>query len=408
MTSRGKTASLAILLAAEVCAMAVWFSSAAVVALLRADPTVPPGAAGWLTSGVQAGFAVGTAASAALSLADRFDPRRLFRASAFVAAASTAALAVLPPVGVAPVLLRFVTGACMAGVYPVGMRIAAGWARPARNGRGDLGLLIGLLVAALTLGSASPHLLAAVPDVGWRGVYLVSAGLAALAGVGIGAAALGPSMGRAARIDFGRMAAAWRVRPLRLANLGYLGHMWELYAMWAWLGAFLHASFRASGVPGADGRAEAAAFAAVAVGALGAWGGGVLADRVGRTTVTTAAMAVSAACALGIGWLHGGPAWALVAVALVWGVAVIADSAQFSASIAELALPDAVGTLLTAQTCAGFLLTLASIQLVPLVERTLGWPGAFGMLAVGPLLGCWAMQALRRDPASARLAGGRG
>ena len=408
MTSRGKAASLAILLLAEVAAMAVWFSSAAVVALLRADPTVPVGAAGWLTSGVQAGFVVGTAASAALSLADRFDPRRLFRASALVAAASTAALAVLPPVGVVPVLLRFVTGACMAGVYPVGMRIAAGWARPGKGGRGDLGLLIGLLVAALTLGSASPHLVAAMPGVGWRTVYLASAGLAAAAGLGIGAAALGPSMGRAARVDLGRMAAAWQVRPVRLANLGYLGHMWELYAMWAWLGAFLQSSFRASGVAGADARAAAVAFAAVAVGALGAWGGGALGDRMGRTTVTTAAMGVSAACALGIGWMHGGPVWALVAVALVWGVAVIADSAQFSASVAELAPPDAVGTLLTAQTCAGFLLTLVSIQLVPVIVGVAGWPGAFGMLAAGPLLGCWAMQALRRDPAAARLAGGRG
>lgn len=388
--------------------MAVWFSSAAVVALLRNDPAVPPGAAGWLTSGVQAGFAVGTSGSAALSLADRFDPRRVFRASALVAAGSTAALAFLPPVGVLPVLLRFVTGACMAGVYPVGMRIAATWARPAApDRRGDLGLLIGLLVAALTLGSASPHLLAAVPGVGWRGVYGTAALLAALAGVAVGAAEPGPALSRAARIDLRRMAAAWRDRPLRLANAGYLGHMWELYAMWAWLGAFLQSSFRASGLPGADGRAEAAAFAAVAVGALGAWGGGVLADRVGRTTVTTGAMACSAACAAGIGFLHGGPPAWLVAVALVWGMAVIADSAQFSAAVTELAPPDAVGTLLTAQTCAGFLLTLGSIQLVPVLERALGWPGAFAVLAAGPLLGCWAMQPLRRDPAAARLAGGR-
>jgi MFS family permease len=158
----------------------------------------------------------------------------------------------------------------------------------------------------------------------------------------------------------------------------------------------------------ADTTAAAAAFGAVAAGALGAWLGGLLADRVGRTTVAAAAMAGSAACALGIGWLHGGPPALLVAVALVWGVAVIADSAQFSASIAELAEPDSVGTLLTAQTCAGFLLTLVSIQLVPPVVAALGWPGAFTMLAAGPVLGCVAMARLRRHPAAARLAGGRG
>ena len=388
--------------------MATWFSSAAVVALLRTDPAVPPSAAGWLTAGVQAGFALGTAVSAALSLSDRFDPRRIFCAAALLAAASTAALAALPPTGLLPILLRAVTGACMAGVYPVGMRIAATWAAPAAPGRrGDLGLLIGLLVAALTLGSASPHLLAALPGTGWRSIYLAAAALAATAGLAIGHASLGPSLTRAARIDWRRVAMAWRHRPLRLANAGYLGHMWELYAMWAWLGAFLQSSFRASALPAADASAEAAAFAAIAIGALGAWGGGLLADRLGRTAVTIAAMATSAACALSIGWLHAGPPALLVAIALLWGASVIADSAQFSAAIAELSPSDAVGTLLTAQTCAGFLLTLVSIQLVPLLERTVGWPGAFTVLAAGPILGCCAMRALRRDPAAASLAGGR-
>ena len=401
----GKRGSIAVLLVCEVGAMAVWFASAVVAALIRRDAGGAPGTA-WLTAAVQAGFVLGTASSAALSLADRFDPRRLFAASALTAAAATAALAFLPPTGPAPVLLRLLTGACMAGVYPVGMRLAATWARTGPGG--DLGLLVGLLVGALTLGSASPHLLGAVPGLDWRGVYLASAAVAATCGLGIGLCGLGPNHARAARVDIRRMAQAWRSRPLRLANLGYLGHMWELYAMWAWLGPFLLSSFGAAGVAQPGARAEAAAFAAIAVGAAGAWGGGALADRVGRTRVTAGAMLASAACALGIGWLHGGAPALVVAVALVWGVAVIADSAQFSAAVAELADPASVGTLLTLQTCLGFALTLASIGLVPVVVGWGGWTGAFTMLAAGPLLGAAAILRLRGDPEAVRLAGGRG
>ena len=391
--------------------MAVWFSSAAVIALIQAEQVVAPSSAAWLTGAVQAGFVLGTVCSALLSLADRFDPRRLFTGSALVAAAATATLAFLPPTGPAAMVLRLVTGMCMAGVYPVGMRLAATWARPSVGARpgtgGDLGLLIGLLVGALTLGSASPHLLGAIPGLDWRDVYLATSLLAAACGLGINLAGVGPNITRAARIDIARMAQAWRNPPLRLANLGYLGHMWELYAMWAWIGAFLLSSFTASGMGSPSAGAEAAAFGAVAIGALGAWGGGVLADRIGRTRVTIGALLTSAACALLIGWLHGGPPVLLVVVALVWGVAVIADSAQFSAAITELAEPGSVGTLLTVQTCAGFLLTLASIHLVPYVVALAGWSGAFSLLAVGPVLGAVAMARLRRHPAAVRLAGGR-
>ncbi len=391
--------------------MAGWFSSAAVVALIEAHRDVPRAQAALLVSGVQAGFVAGTILSAALSLADRFDPRRLFTLAALVASVSTAMLAALPPTGAAQVGLRFITGICMAGVYPVGMRLAATWAGTGTGrmagARSDLGVLIGLLVGALTLGSASPHVLAAIPGLDWRIVYLVAGGLTALCGFGINLAGLGPNMTRAARIDLSRLTQAWRQRPLLLANLGYLGHMWELYAMWAWLGAFLQASFRASGLASPAAAAEAAVFAAIAIGAVSAWLGGVLADRIGRTTVTIAAMSVSATCALAIGWLFGGPPALLVAVSLLWGASVIADSAQFSASIAELAEPAAIGTLLTFQTCAGFLLTLVSIQLVPRVATASGWAAAFTMLAIGPLLGCVAMARLRRRPEARRIAGGR-
>ena len=217
---------------------------------------------------------------------------------------------------------------------------------------------------------------------------------------------VGPNITRAVRLDLSNFVQAWRNPALRLVNLGYLGHMWELYAMWAWLAVFLEASFNRNGLPDAAHSASLWTFVTIAAGVVGAWGGGLLADRYGRTAVTIGSMAVSAACALLIGWMLGAPPWAVIAVALVWGVTVIADSAQFSASIAERAEPSSVGTLLPVQTCAGFLLTLVSIHLVPKVVTAAGWPGAFGMLAIGPLLGCVAMYRLRQKPQARQLAGG--
>jgi MFS family permease len=397
----GKAASLVILLFCQVCAMSVWFASAAAVATIKQAVALTSWQESLLTSSVQAGFVAGTIISAVLGLADRFDPRRLFMISAWVAALATLTLVACPPAGVPVYVLRFITGMCMAGVYPVGMRLAATWANR------DLGLLIGLLVGALTLGSASPHLLAAFGGMQWTSVYLAAGALAALAGAAINLCGVGPGMARAARLNPAAVAQAWRVRPLRLANLGYLGHMWELYAMWAWLAVFLQYSFTLSGADAPRLMAERITFLAIGIGALGAWAGGWFADRYGRTAVTIIAMSISALCALTIGWTAGAPAVLVGAIAVVWGISVIADSAQFSASIAELGAPDSIGTLLTAQTCAGFLLTLVSIHLVPPVQAALGWPGAFGMLAIGPALGCVMMLRLRRDPASVRMANGR-
>ena len=397
-----KPVAIAIIALCQVAAMALWFSASAVVPALLAEYRLSPFAQAALTSGVQAGFVAGSLISAILGLADRIEPRRFFMIAAGVAALANALLLVVEPAGPLVPLLRVITGMCMAGIYPVGMKLAATWAK------GDMGLMVGLLVGALTLGSATPHLFNALGGVDWR-FTVAAASISALGAAGlINLARLGPNRVAAPRFDPRVILAAWRVRSLRLANFGYLGHMWELYAMWAWIGVFLQASFALRLAPEIAGTtAKLVTFATVGVGAIGCVAGGLFADRLGRTTLTMLAMTISGICAATVGLLFGGDPWLLSAVCLLWGVSIVADSAQFSASIAELSERAYVGTMLTMQTALGFTLTLVTIHLMPYFVEALGWKHAFVPLAIGPFLGVWAMARLRADPDAVKLAGGR-
>jgi MFS family permease len=394
MTTHRPGAQRALIAVVQVLGLAVWFSASAVVPALRTEWGVSAPAAVWLTASVQLGFVLGAVASAALNLPDRVPPHLLMAAGAAAAAACTAVFATAASGLATAIPLRFATGLFLAGVYPVGMKLTASWSAPAGRGRA-----FGILIGALTLGSALPHLIGGLGDLPWRAV-MATAAACALTGAAVAVVLVrpGPQFAAGAPPHPRYALRMFRERGPRLVNLGYFGHMWELYALWTWLPTFLLAG--AAQRTGGAGDVGLLAFAAIGVaGVAGCLIGGWAADRFGRPRAAVTALVVSGLCCLVSPLFFGAaPGWVAL-LGMVWGAAVIADSGVFSTSLSEVADPRYVGTALTAQTAIGFALTVVTIQLVPVLAGVTGWQWAFWLLAPGPLAGAVAMRAFGRSRA---------
>ena len=398
----GQTAALLTMAGVAVLTMTTWFSASAVVPQLRDDWSLTTTEVSFLTIAVQLGFVVGALVSALVNLADVFPARRVLVISAVLAAAANAGIVFADSPEVA-IPLRFLTGAFLAGVYPVTLKVMATWFREGR------GMALGVMVGGLTLGSAMPHFVNGAGGLDWQGVIIATSGLTLL-GALITQVRVhdGPFPFARAPFDPRQATQLFTNRGIRLASIGYFGHMWELYAMWAWFLVYFGESLARNGYADTDRAAALGTFAVIGIGAVGCWLGGVLGDAWGRTRTTAAAMAISGSCAILAGFVFGGPVWLVLAVGLVWGLTVVADSAQFSTIVSEVCDQLYVGTALTLQLAIGFTLTVITIWLVPILRDSVGWEWTFAFLAPGPAMGILAMLYLLRLPESELIAGGRG
>ena len=382
---------LALIALAELLGMSVWFAANAVAPQFATRWGLSQSETGWLSTIVQLGFVLGTALAAVFNLADMLSSRWYFTGAVVAAGFANVALLTAPNFWWA-LLCRGLTGACLAGVYPPAMKMAATWFRDRR------GLAIGIVVGALTIGKAVPYLIHAIPGAGVTSV-IVSASSAAFVAALLVACAYhdGPAPFPQRPFSLSLVGVVLREAPYRRVLGGYAGHMLELYACWIWLPSFLAASAVARGhtTESSAGWVGVLSFVVLAAGAIGCVVGGEVADRVGHVRLVIVAMAVSGTCALLTPFVFGGPSLVVIPLLIVWSVSVIADSAQFSTLVIRVVAPHAIGTALTLQTSIGFLLTTITIQLVPVVVGFTGWRYAFPMLAVGPALGIAIIRRLR-------------
>lgn len=401
----GRWRQLGLIAFGLLAAMSPSFATSSIAPTLRAEWGMDALGLPWLTVAVLLGFAVSAVALAAIGAPDVISGPRLFAIGAAGAGLANLGLALLATDLSSALPFRVLTGMAQAAAYPVALKLVAGWFRH------DRGLATGAIIGALTLGTALPLLFRAIgvaAGLDWRAV-IVAASVTCFLGAAVVLLGVrtGPFDVPSPRFSVRIAARAFSEPAVRLANAGYLGHMWELFAMWTWVPVFFVASFAAAGLTDVSA-ASLAAFAVVGAGALGCVLAGAIADRIGRTTTTMLAMAASGSFAIVVGLAFGAPPAVMVALGVAWGITVIADSAQFSAAVSELAPPGTAGSALALQTATGFVFTSITIVLIGLLDPVDagGWRLAFGLLAIGPALGIVAMWRLRRRPEALAMARG--
>jgi MFS family permease len=400
--ARTRSKALILVSIATFFSLSVWFSTNAISGALEIEKSIDESSIALLTVAVQLGFVFGTLLISFTNLSDIFNARTVFAVSAVLAAVMN--LLVIP-LESTPLLIaaRFATGAFLGGVYPPAMKVISGWYTKGR------GFALGTMVGALTIGSGSPHLLRSVFSDNWQAVIVGSSILAVVGGLILHFLVTdGPDDLRGAKFNPRYLIGALAQRGPRLALTGYLGHQWELYAMWAWIGSFmLYVIGDRSFIGDSLDLASALTFLVFAVGAVASSYAGLWSEKIGRTAVTSIAMVISGGVAAFIGFIPIEYSFLIVILAMIWGASIIADSAQFSTAMTELSDPAYRGTMLTFQTGVGFALTAVSIWLLPIVRDSSGWGWAFAMLALGPVVGTAAMLRLRSLPEATKLAGGK-
>lgn len=381
---------LPVIIFSQFTGTSLWFAGNAIIADLQQSWALPEHSVGYVTSAVQLGFIVGTLVFAYLALADRFSPRKVFFACSMIGSIANAALLVAPEGITTLLLLRFVTGFFLAGIYPVGMKIAASWYEK------GLGRALGYLVGALVLGTAFPHLIRSLgAEVPWQqviaGVSIISAfgGLLLLLSVPDG-----PFLPKGSAFNASVFKLIFRSRKFRASALGYFGHMWELYTLWAFIPLFLLGYATQSNQPI---NISLWAFIVIAVGFIGCAAGGLMSGKLGSARVASIQLLISGACCALSPLLFQAEWPVFILFMLVWGMTVIGDSPQFSTLNAQNAPRQYVGSALTIVNSIGFLITVVSIQLTSSLVPVVGVQYVFWLLIPGPLLGLFALQSIQKD-----------
>lgn len=391
---------LGVLCFCVVLSLTTWFSATAVMPQLRSHWNLSQSDSTFLALAIQLGFVVGAVASAAIGLADILSPRILM-AGASIALAFVNLGLIFVSSAWGAIALRILTGVLLAAVYPPSLKLISTWFRRGR------GTALGCVIGALTLGSAAPHAINALVSLDWEVVIIATSAASLFSGILIFAVREGPYSFAKSRFDPSQLGKTLTDRVFLLCTVGYLGHMWELYAMWTWLLSFVRARLSAGGAAPGD-LASILTFLIIAAGAPACVLAGAVADRIGRTFTTVALMMISGSCAAVIGATFNGPLWLFMLVGLIWGATVVSDSAQFSTIVTEAGIPSQIGTSLTMQLGAGYALTVVAIWLLPTVTHWLGgWQWAFLALVPGPIIGSCAMAMLRRLPEAKLIAHGR-